>query len=78
MATTNGNDHPTDANRHGIAAEWTLVKRLDRHAFVEAEVAQTTRTAGIEQIPVDLLNPGANADLQGLKGRFRHIAIDYQ
>jgi hypothetical protein len=78
VTAADGNDHASDSYRHGIAAERALMKRFDRHAFVEAEVAQTTRTAGIEQIPINPFDSGANADLEGFKGRFRHIAIDYQ
>jgi hypothetical protein len=78
MTATDRNDHSPDADGHRIAAERALVKRFDRHAFVEPEVAQTTGTAGIKLIPVNSLDAGANADFQGFQGRLRHIAIDYQ
>jgi hypothetical protein len=78
MAAADCDHHPSDPNGHRIAAERTLVKGLDGHALIEPEVAQTTSTAGIEQIPINSFDPGANADLQGLKARHRHIAIDYQ
>jgi hypothetical protein len=78
VTSADSDDHSPDPDCHGIAAERALVERFDRHAFVEAEVAKASGASGIERIPVDSLDAGANADLQGLKGRLRHIAIDYQ
>ncbi len=61
--------HPADAHRQRIAAERAEVQRLDRDAFVEAELAQAAGLAFAERCPVDRRNPRARAQLQLVERR---------
>ena len=77
MSTPDRNRHPANPHRKRIGAKRPAMKRLDRDALVEAEVAQARRVTVSKTCPVDRRNVCATPDRQLIQGKFRHIATDY-
>jgi hypothetical protein len=63
MLAPNGDRHAADANRNRVAAEWAEVKRLNRHAFVKAEMLKAASLAFVESVPINRGDARLRSDL---------------
>jgi hypothetical protein len=78
MCPPNGDSHPPDADGQRVTPERTLVQRLHRDSFVEAEVLQPASLTLLERAPVDAVDARTAADPEliewkrELRGRSRH------
>jgi hypothetical protein len=63
MRAANGDGHPSDSHRQGIATDRALMERLNDHALIEPEVLEAAGFTILQRSPVDPLDPRAAADL---------------
>jgi hypothetical protein len=73
VGAADGDGHPAYADGERVAAERTEMHGLNRHALVEAELAQAAGLSFFQRRPIDRVDPRTPAELERIE-RERELA----